>query len=240
MKENEEEKRKIDMDERGNPLMTLRTLKYYCLKDRLYETPELNEKLCLSLKGFRRISSLEHYPNLATIWLNNNCISQIEGLDSLKNLLCLNLNNNSISVIENLEGLPQLQVLNLAHNKIDRISGLSPLKNLHTFNISENFLTDVASIQGLSECPTISNLNMNKNEIECSEELFRYITTLYNLSCLYLKATPLSRGFKNYRKRLTAELRYLKFLDDRPIQPIDHRLAEAWVKGGPELEKEER
>ena len=42
MKESIEEKKNIDWDERGNPLMTLRTLKYYCYKESLYETPELN------------------------------------------------------------------------------------------------------------------------------------------------------------------------------------------------------
>ena len=42
MKENVEEKKKIDWDERENPLMTVRTIKYYCSKDSLYETPELN------------------------------------------------------------------------------------------------------------------------------------------------------------------------------------------------------
>ena len=55
-----------------------------------------------------------------------------------------------------------------------------------------------------------------------------------------MKSTPLSRGFKNYRKKFIASLPQLKFLDDRPVQEVDHRLAEAWVKGGPELEKEER
>ena len=57
---------------------------------------------------------------------------------------------------------------------------------------------------------------------------------------MYLKATPFSRGFKNYRKRLIAALKKLKFLDDRPVQEIDHRIYEAWVKGGPQLEQEER
>lgn len=42
MKIDEEERKKIDVDDRGNPIMTLRTLKYYCYKDCLYETPELN------------------------------------------------------------------------------------------------------------------------------------------------------------------------------------------------------
>lgn len=42
MQINEEERRKIDIDDRGNPLMTVKTIKYYCHKDYLFETPELN------------------------------------------------------------------------------------------------------------------------------------------------------------------------------------------------------
>lgn len=48
-----------------------------------------------------------------------------------------------------------------------------------------------------------------------------------------MKNTLLSKACKNYRKRLTASLKLLKYLDDRPIKEIDHRLAEAWIKGGP-------
>lgn len=38
-----------------------------------------------------------------------------------------------------------------------------------------------------------------------------------NVSCLYLKATPLARGFRNYRKKFIAAMKKLKFLDDRPV-----------------------
>jgi hypothetical protein len=55
-----------------------------------------------------------------------------------------------------------------------------------------------------------------------------------------MKHTPISRTFKNYRKKLIAALTRLKYLDDRPVKESDHRLAEAWVKGGPTLENKER
>jgi hypothetical protein len=38
-----------------------------------------------------------------------------------------------------------------------------------------------------------------------------------NVSCLYLKATPIARGFRNYRKKIISALKKLKFLDDRPV-----------------------
>lgn len=55
------------------------------------------------------------------------------------------------------------------------------------------------------------------------------------MKCLYLKATPFARSFKNYRKRLVASLKHLKFLDDRPVLEQDHRLCEAWIQGGIEF-----
>ena len=79
--------------------MTVKTINYYCSKDSLFETPELNEKLYLHYKGFKKIEALENYPNLVTIWLNNNCITEISGFSTLKNLICLYLNNNVITKI---------------------------------------------------------------------------------------------------------------------------------------------
>jgi len=57
---------------------------------------------------------------------------------------------------------------------------------------------------------------------------------------LTLKLTPFARGFKNYRKRVIAALKDIKFFDDRPVQDIDHRLCEAWVEGGVDEEKKQR
>jgi dynein assembly factor 1 len=92
------------MDERQNPIMTLRTLKYYCQKEGLFSTPEHNDKLYLQYKGFLQIvpETLSLYHNLVALWLDHNCISQITGLNQLINLTSLALNNNFISKIEGL------------------------------------------------------------------------------------------------------------------------------------------
>lgn len=55
-----------------------------------------------------------------------------------------------------------------------------------------------------------------------------------------MKNTPLTKSYKNYRKKLTAALPKLQYLDDRPVKEVDHRLAVAWVKGGTEMENQER
>jgi hypothetical protein len=66
------------------------------------------------------------------------------------------------------------------------------------------------------------------------------LLSLGTLSCLNLKATPFARGFKNYKKHVIAGCANLKFLDDRPVQQAEHRLCEAFIKGGVELEKTEK
>lgn len=133
----------IDLDERKNPLMTVRTVKYYCEREGLFTTPELNDKLYLQYKGFLRIvpETLAQYHNLVALWLNNNGISKIEGLDNLINLTSLALNNNCIAKIEGLENLFNLSILNLSHNKIEVVEGLENLRKLETINLAHNFIT---------------------------------------------------------------------------------------------------
>lgn len=83
--------------------MTFRTINYYCSDDEDYnEIPEGNAKLYLNHKGFKKIESMEIFPNLVAVWFNNNGIPEISGLNSLSKLEYLYLNNNFISKISNL------------------------------------------------------------------------------------------------------------------------------------------
>ena len=122
LNKNKDEKN-IDVDSRSNPLMTVRTVKFYCEKEGLFATPEHNDKLYLQYKGFTRIvaETISQYYNLVALWLNNNSISKIEGLHQLIHLTSLALNNNFISKIEGLENLYNLAILNLSHNKIESV-----------------------------------------------------------------------------------------------------------------------
>lgn len=228
MLRNREEEKNIDMDERQNPLMTLRTLKYYCQKEGLFATPEHNDKLYLQFKGFRDISpeTLSQYHNLVALWLDHNSISQIKGLNRLIGLTSLALNNNFISKIEGLENLINLSILNLSHNKIEVVEGLSSLRKLETLNLSHNFITLPEALVGICCCEGLSSLDLSHNELELSERTFEEIVRNKELGCLYLKATPLAKGFKNYRKKFIASLKKLRFLDDRPVIEQDHRLSE--------------
>jgi hypothetical protein len=61
---------------------------------------------------------------------------------------------------------------------------------------------------------------------------------MQNLICLYLKGNPCQRKVSMYRKRLTAGMKSLAYLDDRPVFEIERIGADAFAKGGAEAEKE--
>jgi hypothetical protein len=67
------------MDERNNPLMTFRTVKYYCEKESLPEKAEEIDVLHLQFKGFQKIipETISLFPFLKIIHLNNNGIKKI-------------------------------------------------------------------------------------------------------------------------------------------------------------------
>ena len=67
----------LQKDEDSNVIMSKENLMRMCLKDNLYEYPELNDKIYMHFKGFKKIENLEEYVNLKTLWLENNCIMKI-------------------------------------------------------------------------------------------------------------------------------------------------------------------
>lgn len=71
------------------PRLTKEYLRNYCKKERLYLTPELNDKLYLHFKGFAKIEGLDEYTGLRALWLAGNAISKIENLHNNKELRCL-------------------------------------------------------------------------------------------------------------------------------------------------------
>ncbi len=54
------------------PEMNAKTLKEAAMANEGYETPELNDKLYLHFKGWRRIENLEPYTGLVALWLDSN------------------------------------------------------------------------------------------------------------------------------------------------------------------------
>lgn len=69
--------------------ITKEYLKKMCKEQRLYITPELNDKLYLHYKGFMQLENLDEYTGLKALWMEGNAIKKLENLEKLVNLRCL-------------------------------------------------------------------------------------------------------------------------------------------------------
>lgn len=69
--------------------MTADALRQICKENNLYQTPELNETLFCSLKGFKNIADLERYTDLKALFLDGNALQHLEGIPILSKLRCL-------------------------------------------------------------------------------------------------------------------------------------------------------
>jgi dynein assembly factor 1 len=228
--------------------MTKEWLKKHCKEQHQYGTPALNDKLYLHFKGFHAIENLEEYTGLRALFVEGNAIDSLDGLQALVNLKCLFMQQNMVSEIEEgvLDTLTELSNINLSNNNVKKLENMQNLTSLHTLQLANNFLSSVAAISHLSECPSISVLDLSNNKIDGTwEELSEMLLTLPNLSVLYLQGNPIVNKIRFYRKNLIAKLAKLTYIDDRPVFPAERRCAEAWFAagGGPaglEAEREER
>ncbi|KAJ3039945.1 hypothetical protein HDV00_011611 [Rhizophlyctis rosea] len=194
--------------------MTERYIKHLCKEQKLYSTPELNDKLYLHFKGFAKIENLEKYTGLKSIWLEGNGITNIEGLDTLTELRCL---NNLIKKIENLSMLPVLKTVQVAHN----------------------FLRSADDIQHLVDCEQISILDLSHNKLE-DPDIVEVFAQMPNLAVLNLMSNPVISKIQNYRRTMVSRCKSLTYLDDRPVFDNERRATEAWAAGGVEAERAER
>ncbi|CDJ50029.1 leucine rich repeat protein, putative [Eimeria brunetti] len=180
--------------------MTKKIIRKICQETGLYQRPDLNTKLYLHRRGFKKIENLDEYTEVQALWLGGNGIRRLENLHPLSKLKCLFLAQNGLSCIENLECCPDLTILDLSENSISRIEGLGKLKRLSSFKIARNKLTSLSvgkntqcfpcgqalaadvelllheycsisqDISALGECPSLTNVDMSYNALCFHEE----------------------------------------------------------------------
>uniref|UniRef100_A0A6P4F9S3 Dynein axonemal assembly factor 1 homolog n=1 Tax=Drosophila rhopaloa TaxID=1041015 RepID=A0A6P4F9S3_DRORH len=220
--------------------MTQKGLKDLCKRDKLYQTPRLNDVLYLHYQGYQSIECLEEYTELKCLWLECNAISEIQGLEKLTKLKCLFLQNNLITTIENLEPCRELDTLNLSSNHIRKIQniGTDILPVLNTLNISSNYLKDCESLSDLVQCKTLSVLDLSNNRID-DILIVKVFEQMPSLKVLVLQGNPVVSRLPQYRKTLILACKELTYLDSRPVFPRDRACAEAWKQDGYEGERKE-
>ena len=214
--------------------MTPEEVKLSCLENNGYETPELNDKLYLHFRGFRKIENLEPYTGCKSIWLDSNGFDTITGLEKLVELRCLYLGKNLISRISGLETLSQLTILDLSNNRLTRIENLSCCPNLQTLNVSYNALTTPASIAHLQECPALNNVDITNNRLESDEAFFDVFRGIPALVALSVNGNEITK-LPTFRKRLLGHIPKLGYLD-RPVEEHERFYANAYAAGGAEAE----
>ncbi|XP_029626309.1 dynein assembly factor 1, axonemal [Salmo trutta] len=223
----------------SGPRMTKTFLKDHCKQNKLYMTPRLNDTLYLHFKGFSTIENLEEYTGLKCLWLECNGLQRIQNLQAQTDLRCLFLHQNLIHNLENLEPLSKLCTLNVCNNYIHTIENIACLPDLGTLQIAHNKLQTVGDVEHLSQCLSLSVLDMSHNLLD-DPDILTVLERMPELRVLNLMGNEVIKKIPYYRKTMIIRLKQLTYLDDRPVFPKDRACAEAWGTAGPEGERRER
>lgn len=206
-----------------------------------YRTEELNDKLYLHYGGYAKLQNLEGFTGLKTLYAECNALESVEGLENCLEIRSLFLQENCFRKMTGIGRFKECWSLNLSSNFLEKIDEVRDLPKLNTLLVPKNRIgfngvDDLLDLVGSN----VSCLDLQDNKIDDPEILPEVLMRMPNLSCLYLKGNPVTKKIPNYRKTVTACLRGLKYLDDRPVFPEDRRYAEAFNRGGMEEERAER
>jgi dynein assembly factor 1 len=232
-----------DTDALGSTKMTPERIMKILDSDKrmYYRTKELNDKLYIHFQGFRKIEHLEQFTGLRTLYAECNAFEELQGIEKCTALRSLFFQQNCIRRISGLENTLDLWSINLSENFIEKIENISHLRRLNTLTIAKNRI----GWKGLGDYlhlkdTCIATLDIQDNAISDPEVLPEVLCKMQDLKVLYLKGNPVVKLIPHYRKTVIAAIPQLKYLDDRPVFDDDRRLAEAFVRGGLDAERDER
>ena len=128
--------------------------------------------------GFEKISFLKFIPNLNTLILSKNSISDfsVTEVGSFAHLTKLSIGHNMLKFIPDLSASVNLTELRIGHNLITTISdSILHNKKLKTLDLSHNLLSDWENVKILVGLPNLTNLGLKDNNFppppESTDEL---------------------------------------------------------------------
>ena len=144
-----------------------------------------------------------------TFWID---IVEIDNLVGIETLVKLQLDNNIITRVQGLESLTQLRWLDLSFNLIEKIEGLETLRQLEDLSLFQNRIT---TLEGIDTLEKLNVLSVGNNSISSLDDSVRYLHRLRNnLEVLKICGNAFKEtGEKEYKRRIIAYLRQLKYLD---------------------------
>ena len=144
----------------------------------------------------------------------------------MDDLIKLQLDNNIITEIAGLESLTKLKWLDLSFNMIEQIKGLENLRELEDLSLFSN---RIVVLEGLENLEQLNVLSVGSNAIANLEESVRYLHKLRNnLEVLKIKDNAFKEtNDKDYKGRIIAFLRGLKYLDYELIEQKEREKAES-------------
>ncbi|MDP9830131.1 leucine-rich repeat domain-containing protein [Kineosporia succinea] len=110
----------------------------------------------------RSLTGLEHLPNLGTLDLQSNEISDLTPLAKAPGLTGLRLTNNQVQDLTPLTALTQLRSLGLSHNQVRDLYPLAGLTSLTDLGLSSNRITDLSPLSTLTQ---MTELDAGENGI---------------------------------------------------------------------------
>ena len=163
--------------------------------------------LSLSFKNIIEIDNLTGMDGLIKLQLDNNIITNIAGLEKLTKLKWLDLSFNMIESIKGLDNLRQLEDLSLFSNRITVLEGLDNLENLNVLSVGSN---EIANLEH-----SVNYLHKLRNNLE----VLKIIDNAFR-----------ETSQKEYKGRIIAYLRNLKYLDYELIELKERETAESEYK----------
>ncbi|XP_035643000.1 dynein axonemal assembly factor 1 isoform X3 [Oncorhynchus keta] len=204
--------------------------------------------LWLECNGLQRIQNLQAQTDLRCLFLHQNLIHNLENLEPLSKLCTLNVCNNYICTIENIgESVLTLRTTPISLCVCVCVTpsicfvSIFPacLPDLGTLQIAHNKLQTVGDVEHLSQCLSLSVLDMPHNLLD-DPDILTVLERMPELRVLNLMGNEVIKKIPYYRKTMIIHLKQLTYLDDRPVFPKDRACAEAWGTAGPEGERRER